>query len=46
LDLIYYLFHTKGWAPSDYYNKPPGEQDLILALASYEAEQMRKNRGC
>ena len=38
MGLVYYLFHTKGWAPGDYYGKSPGERDLIWALASWEAE--------
>jgi len=40
--LVYYLFHTKGWYPGEYYSKPPGERDLIWALASYEAEHAPK----
>ncbi len=39
---MYYLFHTKNWAPGDYYRKLPGERDLIWALASFEAEQTSK----
>ena len=34
---MYWLFRVKGWAPGDYYRMPPGERDLVLALASYEA---------
>lgn len=42
LGLVYYLFHTKGWSPGEYYGKSPGERDLIWALASWEAEQRSK----
>ena len=35
---MYWLFRVKVWAPGDYYRMPPGERDLVLALASYETE--------
>ncbi len=35
---MYWLFCVKGWAPGDYARMPPGERDLVLARASYEAE--------
>ena len=38
LGLVYWLFRVKGWAPGDYARMSPGERDLVLALASYEAE--------
>lgn len=38
LGLVYYLFHTKGWKPDEFYLKPPGFRDLVAALASYEID--------
>lgn len=35
---MYWLFRVKGWSPGDYARMSPGERDLVLALASYEAE--------
>lgn len=39
MELVYWLFREKNWAPGDYVRRPRGERDLILALASYEIEQ-------
>lgn len=37
MDLLYYLFHKKGWDPATAYEKPQGERDLIRAFCEYES---------